>query len=52
MTFAIKVLDNIDNIANRGTEGLSWHQVLRGNYYYNLGDHGGVIVYVNYIKTE
>ena len=32
--------------------GLSWHQVLRGNYYYNLGDHGGVIVSVKYIKTE
>ena len=24
----------------------------RGNYYYNLGDHGGVIVSVKYIKTE
>ena len=23
--------------------GLSWHQVLQGNYYYNIGDHGGVI---------
>ena len=32
--------------------GLSWHQVLRGNYYYNLGDHGGVIVAVKYFKTE
>ena len=32
--------------------GLSWHQVLQGNYYYNMGDHGGVIVAVKYFKTE
>merc|ERR1719289_854562 len=32
--------------------GLSWHQVLKGNYYYNVGDHGGVIVAVKYFKTE
>lgn len=32
--------------------GLSWHQVLQGNYYYNIGDHGGVIVAVKYFKTE
>ena len=32
--------------------GLSWHQVLQGNYYYNVGDHGGIIVAVKYFKTE
>ena len=32
--------------------GLSWHQVLQGNYYYNMGDHGGVIVAVKYFKAE
>lgn len=32
--------------------GLSWHQVLKGSYYFNLGDHGGVIVAVKYFKTE
>jgi hypothetical protein len=32
--------------------GLSWHQVLKGSYYFNIGDHGGVIVAVKYFKTE
>jgi len=32
--------------------GLSWRQVLQGNYYYNIGDHGGVLVAVKYFKTE
>ena len=27
-------------------------QVLQGNYYYNIGDHGGIIVAVKYFKTE
>ncbi len=27
-------------------------QVLQGNYYYNIGDHGGVLVAVKYFKTE
>ena len=27
-------------------------QVLQGGYYYNIGDHGGVIVAVKYFKTE
>ena len=31
---------------------MSWHQVLQGNYYYNIGDHGGVIVAVKYFKTD
>ena len=26
--------------------------MLQGNYYYNMGDHGGVIVAVKYFKTE
>ena len=26
--------------------------LLQGNYYYNMGDHGGVIVAVKYFKTE
>ena len=32
--------------------GLSWHQVLQGNYYYNIGDQGEVLVVVKYFKTE
>jgi hypothetical protein len=27
-------------------------QVLKGSYYFHIGDHGGVIVAVKYFKTE
>ena len=32
--------------------GLSWHQVLKGSWYFNVGDHGGIIVAVKYFKTQ
>ena len=32
--------------------GLSWHQVLQGNEYYNMGNHGGAIEAVKHFKTK
>lgn len=33
------------------TDGaVSWKQVLKGNYLYSFGDHGGIIMAVNYYK--
>jgi len=40
------------NVYLSADAGVSWHQVLQGGYYYNIGDHGGVIVAVKYFKTE
>ena len=40
------------NVFLSADAGISWHQVLQGNYYCNLGDHGGIIVAVKYYKTE
>lgn len=40
------------NVFLSADAGISWHQVLQGNYYCNLGDHGGIIVAVKYFKTE
>jgi len=47
-----KSLKTKTNVFLSADAGLSWHQVLQGNYYYNIGDHGGVIVAVKYFKTE
>ena len=41
-----------NNVFVSADAGLSWHQVLKGSYFYNLGDHGGIIVAVKYFKTE
>ncbi len=40
------------NVFVSADAGLSWHQVLKGSYFYNLGDHGGIIVAIKYYKTE
>lgn len=40
------------NVYMSADAGLSWHQVLKGSYYFNIGDHGGIIVAVKYFKTE
>ena len=40
------------NVYMSADAGLSWYQVLKGSYYFNVGDHGGVIVAVKYFKTE
>lgn len=40
------------NVFISADAGLSWHQVLKGSYYFNIGDHGGIIVAVKYYKTE
>ncbi|CAB4061720.1 Very low-density lipoprotein receptor,Low-density lipoprotein receptor-related protein 1B,Low-density lipoprotein receptor-related protein 2,Low-density lipoprotein receptor-related protein 8 [Lepeophtheirus salmonis] len=40
------------NVYLSADAGLSWHQILKGSYYYNIGDHGGIIVAVKYYKTE
>jgi len=45
-------LQHKTNVFLSADAGLSWRQVLQGNYYYNMGDHGGVIVAVKYFKTE
>ena len=45
-------LNQKNNIFVSADAGLSWHQVLKGSYYYNLGDHGGIIAAVKYYKTE
>ena len=34
------------NVYMSADAGLSWHQVLKGSYYFNVGDHGGVLVAV------
>ena len=28
------------------------YQVLKGSHYFNIGDHGGIMVAVKYFKTE
>ena len=45
-------LQHKTNVFLSADAGISWHQVLQGNYYCNLGDHGGIIVAVKYFKTE
>ncbi|XP_063978327.1 sortilin-related receptor-like [Diachasmimorpha longicaudata] len=32
--------------------GLSWKQVLKDYYFFNMGDHGGVLVAVKYFKSR
>jgi hypothetical protein len=32
--------------------GLSWHQVLKGSYWYTMGDHGGVLVAVKMFRAD
>ncbi|XP_024940142.1 sortilin-related receptor isoform X2 [Cephus cinctus] len=32
--------------------GLTWKQVMRDYYFFNLGDHGGVLVAVKYFKSR
>lgn len=45
-------LSKKSNVYISADAGLSWHQVLKGSYYFNVGDHGGIIVAVKYFKTE
>ncbi|TRY76952.1 hypothetical protein TCAL_09210 [Tigriopus californicus] len=45
-------LSHRSNMFLSADAGLSWHQVLKGSYYFNIGDHGGIIVAVKYFKTE
>ena len=47
-----QTLSQKNNVFVSADAGLSWHQVLKGSYFYNLGDHGGIIVAVKYFKTE
>ena len=47
-----QTLTQKNNVFVSADAGLSWHQVLKGSYFYNLGDHGGIIVAVKYFKTE
>ena len=47
-----QTLGHKTNVFLSADAGLSWRQVLQGNYYYNIGDHGGIIVAVKYFKTE
>ena len=35
-TLAIK-----NNVFVSADAGLSWHQILKGSHYFNMGDHGG-----------
>lgn len=32
--------------------GLTWHQVLKGSYWYTMGDHGGVLVAVKMFRAD
>lgn len=32
--------------------GLTWRQVLKDMHFYNIGDHGGVLIAVRYYKSE
>lgn len=32
--------------------GLTWHQALKGSYWYAMGDHGGVIVAVKMFRAD
>ena len=32
--------------------GLTWRQILKDYYFFNFGDHGGVIVAVKYFKSK
>ena len=32
--------------------GLTWHQALKGTYWYAMGDHGGVIVAVKMFRAD
>ncbi|KAK2708068.1 hypothetical protein QYM36_015679, partial [Artemia franciscana] len=32
--------------------GFSWRQILKGNYFYAMGDYGGVLVAVKYYKSN
>ena len=41
-----------NNVFVSADAGLSWHQVLKGSYYFNIGDHGGILVATKYYKTE
>ncbi len=47
-----RTLEHRSDVFLSADAGLSWHQVLKGSYYFNIGDHGGVIVAVKYFKTE
>lgn len=41
-----------NNVFVSADAGLSWHQVLKGAYYFNMGDHGGILVAIKYYKTQ
>ncbi len=47
-----KTLMQKTNVLVSADAGLSWHQVLKGSYFYNMGDHGGILVATKYYKTE
>ena len=47
-----KSLMQKNNVFVSADAGLSWHQVLRGSYYFNVGDHGGILVATKYYKTQ
>lgn len=47
-----KTLRQRTNVFISADAGVSWHQVLKGSYYVQIGDHGGLIVAVKYFKTE
>lgn len=32
--------------------GLTWKQILKNHYFFNMGDHGGVLVAVKYFKSK
>lgn len=32
--------------------GLTWKQILKGYHFFNLGDHGGILVAIKYFKTK
>lgn len=32
--------------------GLTWKQILKHHYFFNMGDHGGILVAVKYFKTK
>ena len=40
------------NVFVSADAGLSWHQVLKGSYFFNMGDHGGILVATKYYKLE
>merc|ERR1719192_1636370 len=41
-----------NNVFVSADAGLSWHQILKGSHYFNMGDHGGILVATKYYKTD